>query len=290
MHRGRFAPTPSGHLHMGSLVCALASFLDVKKRGGEWFVRIEDVDGDRCRPDFEHAILNELVRHGLQWDGAVVRQSERQDLYLDCLSDLGARGLLFQCFCSRASLRAAGCPENPQGEFIYSGLCRAGTGVQWGNSHALRSSVRFAIGCGHYQFEDMVHGAVRGDVSLEVGDFIVKRADGFFAYHLAVVVDDYHQGITRVVRGDDILPLTGRQLLLQRALNFDSPTYGHLPLVTDSEGRKLSKSASARALRQSHECMNLVEALAHLGIQARSSDFHSAEELIKFALGEYKLT
>ncbi|MEY2987205.1 MAG: Glutamyl-Q tRNA(Asp) synthetase, partial [Pseudomonadota bacterium] len=181
MHRGRFAPTPSGELHMGSLVCALASFLDVKKRGGEWLVRIEDVDALRCRTEFEYSILRELERHGLQWDGSVVRQSEREELYLDCLKELEQRGLVFRCFCSRASLRSSGYLENCHGELIYPGLCRSRSDGQQRSYRGMQSSLRFAIGSGQYQFDDLIHGAVSGDVALEVGDFVVRRADGYIA-------------------------------------------------------------------------------------------------------------
>ncbi len=290
MHRGRFAPTPSGELHMGSLVCALASFLDVKKRGGEWLVRLEDVDLNRCRPEFEYSILMQLERHGLQWDGSVVRQSNRLEIYRESLNELKRRDLLYPCFCSRSHLRDSGCLLNRHGELIYPGFCRSPKERKLKLARASQSSLRFAISSGHYQFEDAVCGVVEGNVSTEVGDFVVLRSDGCFAYHLAVVVDDHHQGITRVVRGSDILDLTGRQLLLMRALSMQCPAYAHIPLVTGKDGEKLSKSASAQALAQTDERANLIAALSYLGIEVPRNATHSVAELLDLALEQYTLT
>lgn len=290
MLRGRFAPTPSGELHMGSLVCALASYLDVKKRGGEWVVRIEDVDLSRCRSEYESSILRQLERHGLQWDGPVVRQSERFDLYRECLSELKNRDLVYQCFCSRSHLRNFGCFENPQGELIYPGFCRSSKKRGPQQAGVTKFSLRFAMTTGHYRFEDIVCGWVEGNVSTEVGDFVVRRADGCFAYHLAVVVDDHHQGITRVVRGSDILPLTGRHLLLMKALGFQQPVFGHIPLVLGQDGQKLSKSASAQAIAQQEVRTNLIKAFAHLGIDASKYDGSSVGEMLQVGLEAYELT
>lgn len=291
MERGRFAPTPSGLLHMGSLVAALASFLDVRKRGGEWLLRIEDVDTVRARPEFESALIRELVRHGLHWDGQIVRQSERSEHYFNALERLETLKRAYTCTCSRQLLKRRGCLSNVQGELIYPGFCRPGhahTGTRSSSSRA--AAWRFLIVDDAYDFEDLLAGRQAGRVLFDVGDFVLRRADGCFAYHLAVVVDDFLQGVTRVIRGADILPLTGRHILLQRALGYGSPVYGHIPLVLDESGEKLSKSASARALAESPATDNLVRALAFLGVNIEGRDFSSPEEILAYALKHYTLT
>jgi glutamyl-Q tRNA(Asp) synthetase len=287
MERGRFAPTPSGLLHMGSLVAALASYLDVRKRGGEWLVRIEDVDTVRARPEFESAILRELERHGLFWDGSVVRQSERSEYYRSALVRLEAWNRLYGCVCSRQMLKRRGCFENAQGELIYPGFCRPSRGQEV-NLHS--AALRLLIDDNFYEFEDLLAGKQSGWVLEEVGDFVLRRADGCFTYHLAVVVDDFLQGVTRIVRGADILPLTGRHILLQRVLGYPTPIYAHVPLVLSETGEKLSKSASAQALAASLPVNNLICALMHLGLEMQAHDFSSVEDILAYALENYVLT
>jgi glutamyl-Q tRNA(Asp) synthetase len=284
MYRGRFAPTPSGELHMGSLVAAVASFLDARAAKGEWLVRIEDVDSQRSRIQFETAILLELERHGLHWDGEAVRQSQRIKYYDDALERLYRAGFVFRCSCSRSSLTERGCPINTEGEFVYPSICR---------NHAINVvpsvcalfdlpdvSFRFRVESEPTEFEDAWLGPQIVWVSREAGDFLLRRKDGCYAYHLAVVVDDYLQGVTHVVRGMDILPLTARQVLVQRALGFSTPVYKHCALVRSSDGVKLSKSASARALKETPAQLNLRNALQFLGIEMGIEPSSRCDEIL----------
>ncbi len=235
--RGRFAPSPTGRLHLGSLVTALASYLDVKSRSGQWLVRIEDVDQARTVPGAETDILRSLESLGLYWDGPITRQSERTTLYEDALQQLAARGLAYACSCTRSDL--ASLPRSPDGETIYPGLCRQGA-----RPGELPPAWRFRTDLAPTQveFADEWQGVRRQDVAAETGDFVIKRRDGFHAYQLAVVIDDAEQDIDRVVRGCDLLDNTPRQILLQRVLGFRQPAYAHVPLVVEPDGTKLSKS------------------------------------------------
>lgn len=285
MYRGRFAPTPSGELHLGSLVAAVASYLDARAFDGEWILRIEDVDQHRSRPHFESLIKAELERHGLYWDGPVVRQSERVDLYRWALETLRQSGLVYECACSRAVLQRRGCPINGEGEFIYPGYCRtAQTGEKQPDFNPRSQvSVRLCVNDALISFEDRWAGNYAQSVAVSVGDFVLRRADGMYAYHLAVVVDDFNQNITHVVRGFDILPLTGRHIYLQRILGFTSPSYLHVPLVYSADGQKLSKSASAQAIREGSAPDNLRKALLHLGLVVPDEYAISCDEILLFA-------
>jgi glutamyl-Q tRNA(Asp) synthetase len=275
---------------MGSLVAALASYLDARARGGTWLLRIEDVDTTRSRPHFETEICQQLERHGLQWDEVPVRQSERGDFYSDALRNLASQGRVYSCGCSRKSLQSRGCRENSEGELIYPGVCRAAANfLDRSSSFNEGRALRFLLPPeATYSFVDLICGEQSGDVQSDAGDFVLKRADGCFTYHLAVVVDDYLQGITRVVRGADILPLTGRHLLLQDALGYPQPEYSHIPLVLGPEGRKLSKSESAAAIAQTPAIENLVCALKHIGLSCKADDFASVADVLKFAVHEFK--
>jgi len=240
---GRFAPSPTGPLHLGSLVAAVASWLDARAEGGRWLVRIEDVDTPRVVPGSADEILAALQTYGLEWDGEVVWQSRRTTLYERALDELRAKDLVFDCACSRADLqRAASAPlgEEPR----YPGTCRHG--LPPGRE---ARSIRFR--------------APDGD------DFIVRRADGLFAYQLAVVVDDAEQGVTRVVRGADLLTSTPRQIALQRALGYPTPEYVHVPLVLAPDGTKLGKRDGALPLPTLDDARireTLALALRHLGL------------------------
>lgn len=229
-YRGRFAPSPTGPLHVGSLVAAFGSWLMARRAGGEWWIRIEDLDPPREVPGAADAQLRTLVAFGLVSDGPVVRQSARHELYRDALDRLLARGSAFPCRCSRSDLAAV--------DGIHR-ACRAGT-QRAEVAIRLRVADRDPV-----SFDDLLHGRVEQDVAAAVGDFVLLRADGFWAYQLAVVVDDADQGITHVVRGADLLDSTPRQILLQRALELPTPAYAHLPLVVDAAGQKLSKSLAA---------------------------------------------
>lgn len=246
--RGRFAPSPTGPLHLGSLVAAVGSWLFARSSGGEWIVRMEDLDGPRVVPGAADEILRALERYGLTWDGEVAVQSRRTALYEEALARLRAGGWAYDCGCTRAEVaRAAGAPDASDpvdaAGAVYAGTCRAGLPP----GRAPRA-VRFRPPEGTVAFEDRVRGRVEEEVARAVGDFVVKRADGPFAYQLAVVVDDAAQGVTEVVRGGDLLSSTARQIVLQRALSLPTPSYAHLPLVLGPDGKKLGKRDGALPL------------------------------------------
>ena len=230
VHRGRFAPSPTGPLHAGSMLAALGSWLLARQAGGEWLLRIEDIDPPREVADAASDQLRTLAAFGLHHDGEIARQSRRGHLYRDALNRLLARGQAFECHCSRSELAASG------------GIHRQCVATAPRADPAIR--LRVADGC-EIAFEDAVHGRIVQRVDRDVGDFVLLRADGLWAYQLAVVVDDAEQGITDVVRGADLLDSTPRQILLQRALGLPTPRHAHLPLLLGDDGRKLSKSDAA---------------------------------------------
>jgi len=269
-YRGRFAPSPTGPLHAGSLVAALASWLDARAQGGQWLVRIEDVDTPRCIPGADQVILQQLAACGLHADAPPVWQSQRTALYQQALDQLVAQGMAYPCACSRKDIEAAlaqsGHSKPRNAELVYPGTCRAGLHGKAARAWRFRtdSSISnqapalmeraqaatetIAICQSEVQWTDRRLGLQRQDVALEVGDFVLQRADGLFAYQLAVVVDDAAQGITHVVRGEDLADNTARQILLQRALGLPTPHYLHTPLVLGLNGEKLSKQNGAAAL------------------------------------------
>lgn len=255
---GRFAPSPTGPLHFGSLVAAAASWLDARAAGGRWLVRMEDLDRPRCVPGAADVILRQLEAYGLVWDGDVLVQSRRDDAYAAALDRLKAAGQAYPCACTRSQLAAA--PRNAEGEAVYPGACRAGL-PPGATPRAWRVRVDDVSAC----FHDRVHGRLCQTLETDVGDFIVKRADGLFAYQLAVVVDDAYQGVTDVVRGADLLWNTPRQIHLQTLLGLPLPRYAHVPLVVNAAGQKLSKQTLAPALPESGRGAVLAEALAALG-------------------------
>lgn len=240
-YRGRFAPSPTGPLHFGSLVAAVASWLDARAAGGAWLVRIEDIDEARSVPGAADQILHALEALHLTWDGEVAWQSRRTDLYETALDALRARGALYRCRCSRREI-ADSALRGIEGT-VYPGTCRR-RAPPAGDACA----ERFEVGPGSVKFDDRVQGTVRQDVARDVGDFVLRRRDGLHAYQLAVVVDDAEQRITDVVRGADLLASTPRQILLQRALGFATPRYLHVPVATDARGEKLSKQNLAPAV------------------------------------------
>lgn len=255
-YRGRFAPSPSGPLHFGSLVAALASWLAARAAGGEWRVRIEDVDRARTIDGASARILATLAAFGLEHDGPIVRQSERSELYEVALARLRDDGVAYRCACSRSDLAAVG------------GLHPPSCLRPWTQGDA--GAWRVRVGDASIDFDDRVFGPVRQDLRREVGDFVVRRVDGDHAYQLAVVVDDAEQGITEVVRGADLLDSTPRQILLRRHLGLAETSWLHVPLVLDAEGRKLSKSAGDRPIDDDDPLPALRAALAFLGQVAPS--------------------
>lgn len=236
--RGRFAPSPTGILHFGSLVAAVASLAQARSQGGEWLVRMEDLDRAREIPGAARAILATLRALGLEWDGPVLYQRERTAAYAAALERLRALGHLYPCGCSRREIAAAGRPgcEGP----VYPGTCR--DGLPPGRT---ARALRLRTPPGPIRFCDLVQGEQTQEVSGAVGDIVLRRADGLHAYQLAVVVDDAWQGIDQVVRGADLLLSTPRQILLQRLLGLPTPSYAHIPLALDPDGRKLSKSLAS---------------------------------------------
>lgn len=255
---GRFAPSPTGPLHFGSLVAAVASWLDARAASGRWLVRIEDLDRPRCEPGAAGIILRQLEAYGLNWDGPVLVQSQRDPAYAAALDALKSAGAAYPCACTRSQLAAA--PRNGDGETIYPGICRNGL-----PDGAAARSWRVRVSDVDTGFHDRIHGELQQNLAREVGDFVVKRADGLFAYQLAVVVDDAFQGVTDVVRGADLLWNTPRQIHLQTLLGLPTPAYAHVPLITNPAGQKLSKQTRAPALPTTRQGVVLAQALATLG-------------------------
>ncbi|HEU4350773.1 MAG TPA: tRNA glutamyl-Q(34) synthetase GluQRS [Burkholderiales bacterium] len=255
MYVGRFAPSPTGALHFGSLVAALASWLDARAARGRWLVRIEDLDAPRTEAGAADDILRTLARFGLEWDGTVTYQSRRLPLYRHALEKLAP--YTYSCACTRREIADSSLGVAADGAQIYPGTCR--DGVAAGKSpRALR--VRAA---GHVTFTDRLQGRQSQVLERDVGDFVLYRADGQFAYQLAVVVDDAEQGVTDVVRGADLLDSTPRQIYLQRLLRYPQPRYLHIPAAVNAAGEKLSKQTGARAVASS--TADLRRALSFLG-------------------------
>ena len=285
MYVGRFAPSPTGPLHAGSLVAALASWLDAHAHEGRWLVRIEDVDQPRCSPEATNTILAQLQAHGLVPDAPPVLQSERDALYQQALDQLLAAGLAYPCACSRKEiaqvLATQGQGQQRHGELVYPGTCRPENGGLHGREarawrlHVAACLQRDGLPAGaltHWQ--DRRLGPQSQRVAEAVGDFVLRRADGLWAYQLAVVVDDAAQGITDVVRGEDLTDNTARQIVLQRALGLPTPRYLHTPLVLGANGEKLSKQNAAEPLPEggAAQCVaNLQAAAVALGLPAVSA-------------------
>ena len=269
---GRFAPSPTGPLHAGSLVAALASWLDARAHKGQWLVRIEDVDTPRCVPGADQRILQQLAACGLVPDAAVMYQSQRGDAYQAALDGLIAKGWAYPCGCSRKEIEDAqallGHTRERHQAAIYPGTCR--DGLHGKVARAWRLNVQRVIDdlklATPLTWQDRLLGPQQQDVAQEVGDFVLKRADGLWAYQLAVVVDDAAQGITHIVRGADLSDNTARQIVLQHALGLPTPSYLHTPLVLGENGEKLSKQNGAEALDVSQPLQALNLAAQVLGL------------------------
>jgi glutamyl-Q tRNA(Asp) synthetase len=265
-YTGRFAPSPTGALHAGSLVAALASWLDARAHGGRWLVRIEDTDAPRCVPGADREILRQLAALGLQPDAPPWWQSTRDAAYARALAQLRAQGAVYPCGCTRSEIEAALGPDalSRHGERVYPGTCRDGLRGKPARAWRVRTGTPDAPLVVHWH--DRRLGAQVQDVTREVGDFVVKRADGLWAYQLAVVVDDAAQGVTHIVRGEDLAHNTPRQLHLQALLGLPAPSYLHTPLVLGADGEKLSKQNGARALDVSDPLAALRAAARVLGL------------------------
>jgi glutamyl-Q tRNA(Asp) synthetase len=269
-YAGRFAPSPTGLLHAGSLVAALASWLDARTHGGQWQVRIEDIDTPRCVPGANQAILQQLAAFGLVPDGNVVWQSRRGDAYAAALQRLVEKGWAYPCGCSRKEIESAQAVARHTAA-VYPGTCRHGLNGKPARAWRLNvQAVQAALGLPAItHWRDRRLGVQQQNVAEEVGDFVLRRADSLWAYQLAVVVDDAAQGITHVVRGQDLADNTARQIVLQRALGLPTPQYLHTPLVLGANGEKLSKQNGALALDLSDPLASLLQAAQVLGLSAQ---------------------
>ena len=275
-YRGRFAPSPTGPLHAGSLVAALGSWLDARKNGGKWLLRIEDLDTPRCILGADQLIQSQLLACGLFWDEAPTFQSKHQDRYQKALERLNELKCLYSCTCSRQTitnnLAELGVQTPRNQEMVYPGTCRPSQLESHTSSEIsdLKAAWRVALppNC-QIDFEDLALGTQSQNLNQQVGDFILRRSDGLFTYQLAVVVDDAEQGITHIVRGEDLLSNTARQIYLQTLLGYTTPHYKHLPLVLDEHGEKLSKQTLATQINtqdQTHSLVELRKAATHLGL------------------------
>lgn len=276
-YRGRFAPSPSGLLHFGSLVTALASFLDAKANNGKWLVRIEDIDPPREQAGASLEILKTLENYGLHWDEEVLYQSQQSQCYLDVLADLATNKISYNCQCTRAQIKAIG--------GIYQGHCKHLNLPEQDNAIRLINSAGIA------QYQDLIQGQVQCDQPLALEDFIIRRKDGLFAYQLAVVVDDIIQGISHVIRGCDLLEPTARQLSFFKILNIQPPQYGHIPLAVTDQGYKLSKQNNAPAINRKAPQQSLLKALAFLG-QAPTDELKDAnlDDILAWAVANWSRT
>ena len=291
---GRFAPSPTGWLHAGSMVAALASWLDARAHGGRWLVRIEDVDGPRCIAGAEDAILRQLADCGLHPDAPPLRQSDRGALYAQALERLHAAGLAYGCHCTRReiaqALQARGLDRERHGDLVYPGTCRPGgpQPVPWPEARAVRLLTCADDGRDTViDWQDRRLGAQRQNLSREVGDFVLRRADGLWAYQLAVVVDDAAQGVTDIVRGEDLADNTPRQILLRRHLGLPQPRHLHTPLVLAADGQKLSKQNGAAPVDTGRPAEVLAAAARALGLDL--SESLSADAVRTEALRQWRL-
>ncbi|MCW8902168.1 tRNA glutamyl-Q(34) synthetase GluQRS [Sedimenticola sp.] len=283
-YRGRFAPSPSGPLHFGSLVAAMGSYLDARKRQGKWLIRIEDIDPPREVAGAADSILRTLESLGFEWDESVLYQSTRLDAYGEAMNELQQKNILYPCFCSRSEIQDLGV-AGAEG-VIYPGTCRTKP-ISRSNSGAKRHAIRLITQDRPVIFTDEIRGAISQNIAREIGDFILRRADGLFAYQLAVVVDDAYQGITDVVRGADLLTSTPRQIYVQQLLDLPTPNYKHLPLVTDKNGQKLSKRLGSDPINMTNSVAVLTSALSFLNQPLPPEHPASIAEFWRWAIAQW---
>lgn len=279
-YRGRFAPSPTGELHFGSLVAALGSYLDAKSQDGEWLLRMEDLDQTREVPGAADEILRTLDAFGFAWDGEVVYQSRRTEAYRYALEQLRREGVVYPCECSRKTIMVDG-RVGVEG-VVYSGACRDRE-IDESRARALRLATTSDL----ILLNDLIQRDLSQNVRNDVGDFVIRRADGFHAYQLAVVVDDAWQGITHVVRGADLLLSTPRQIYLQRLLELHQPEYAHLPLAVDSAGNKLSKQAASLPVRREEPLAALAKAWTYLRQPLPPETFSGVEAFWQWAVAHW---
>ncbi len=284
---GRFAPSPTGPLHFGSLVAAVGSYLQARSHGGLWLLRIENLDPPRESPTATDQILRALEYFDLHWDGEVLYQSQRHAAYLAALEHLRQNELTYYCTCSRKDLRMAhpGPPTDPELGLVYPGTCRL-RGVVPRQPY----SIRVRTNTSPIVFEDAVQGRFEQNVEQTSGDFIIRRRDGLYSYQIAVVVDDAAQGISEVVRGIDLLGQTARQIFLQQALGLPTPAYAHLPIVVDNAGNKLSKQTGAVDVRVATGHAPLWQALTFLRQDPPRELYRApAAELLEWAIPNWRI-
>ncbi len=283
---GRFAPSPSGALHIGSLLTAVASFLDARAHGGQWLVRMEDLDPPREVAGAADDILRTLAAFGLHWDGHVLYQSQRHEAYQAALADLQAAGRVYRCDCSRKQVQAMS-PGFGVDAWVYGGHCR---GLPDGRLPESASAAwRLRVDDVAVGFTDAVVGDYRQSLAQAVGDFVLRRADGWWAYQLAVVVDDAEQGVTHIVRGQDLLVSTPRQMYLQQLLACPTPQYAHLPLLTNAAGQKWSKQTLAPALDDRHRPALLRQVFACLRLPQPPTEPLTVDELLAWGVRHWCL-
>lgn len=281
---GRFAPSPTGPLHFGSLVAALGSCLEARARGGRWLLRMEDVDQPRSRPGAAASILATLEACGFEWDGEVMLQSTRGVRYREVFEQLRAAGAVYPCGCTRSEIdSASNAAPGSDGAPVYPGTCRSGL-PPGKAARAWRLRME-----GNIDFDDAVQGRRHQNLPRDVGDCVLLRADGLFAYQLAVVVDDADQGIDHVVRGADLIDSTPRQIYLQRLLGLPTPAYAHLPVAVDAAGNKLSKQTRATPIDAARPGPALFAALSFLGQQPPAERRRASADLWAWALAHWKL-
>lgn len=256
-YRGRFAPSPTGPLHFGSLLAAISSYAQARQHNGQWLVRIEDIDLPRCDPAFSTDILKTLECYGMNWDEEIIYQSQRDELYQTVLDDLSAKNHSYGCACSRKQINENITDADKQP--VYPGTCRNGL-----KEGSIARSIRLRTNNKTITFNDLIQGNYSQNIASQVGDFIIKRADNIFAYQLAVVVDDEMQNITEIVRGSDMLDSTPRQIFLQQLLAYSTPAYMHIPIAVTAEGQKLSKQNRALPVATDDPRATLIEALTFL--------------------------
>ncbi len=278
---GRFAPTPSGRMHLGNVFAALIAWLSVKSRDGEFVLRMEDLDTQRTSAEFAEVLRQDLNWLGLTWDRETPPQSERSAVYDRYFETLREKGLLYPCYCTRSQLHSVNAPHLSDGTYVYSGTCRNLTPEEraaFGREGAWRLTVPDRV----WEFTDLSQGVYRQNLQDECGDFVVRRADGVYVYQLAVTVDDGEAGVTEVVRGNDLLSSAPRQMYLQELLGFAHPVYGHVPMLVAADGRRLSKrdkDLDLSALRQKMQPQMLLGMLAHAAGLIDTLEPVSAKEL-----------
>lgn len=298
MLKGRFAPSPTGRMHLGNIYSALLSYLSVKSRGGEWHLRIEDIDPQRSRVAYAEQGMRDLEWLGLLWDGEVIWQSRRSDIYEAHLERLRAMGLTYPCFCTRADIMATQAPHESDGRIVYAGTCRPKTPLAMQQSVSEQTSNNPAVVSGYLDrkpatrlivpdedicFVDRHYGPQQVNLARHCGDYVVRRSDGAWAYQLAVVVDDALMEITEVVRGCDLLLSSAQQIYLYRLLGYDVPSFCHLPLLCNQAGQRLSKrdgSLDMAALRERYSPEQILGILAYAAGQTRTDEPIALSELV----------